>query len=160
MERRKALAVAAAGTIAIGAMVVTGVELTGASFLGFGAGHHTPAALMAPSRRPSPRVVTHYRDEYTAQVVEPVVSTAIAPATIVAPPPATTVPRAEPVGPSPSAHRSTDDPSDDNGEPEAPPPSPIATTSTTSTTSSTTTTTVPYHHDVTDDCALPPCPDT
>jgi hypothetical protein len=151
MERRKALAVAAASTLALGGAVIATASLTGASFLGFGGTHHAPHFPVASGHSGPARVITRYRDEYTEQVVEPVVSTGT-----VSTPPTTTMPPLPAVTSVPPSHES-----DDGAEPESPPPPRLTATTTTSTSiPSTTTTTVPHEwHDVTDDCGTPPCPD-
>ncbi|HET9727768.1 MAG TPA: hypothetical protein VFR41_00025 [Acidimicrobiia bacterium] len=67
MERKQALAVAAASSLVLGSALVALSAMGGFAVLGFGARPHGPGsfAITEVSRtRPAPRVVTKYKDVY------------------------------------------------------------------------------------------------
>ena len=76
MNRKQALALAAATTLVLGSTMVAGAAVGGVAILGFGGDQHrglgsyTPAASLTPTTEPQPRVVTRTHDVYDPVVVD------------------------------------------------------------------------------------------
>jgi hypothetical protein len=138
MERKQALAAAAAGTVALGAAVVAAAALGGYSLLGFD-GHAPRARATArpiAAEHVRPKVVTKYQDVYEKRVVDTTVAPALTVAPVinappvqlvasVPPPPMMTTTTVPPSSPAPEVNHSTrgqsppstDDVSDDTPSP-------------------------------------------
>lgn len=93
MERKKALAVAAASSLVLGSSLVAFAAVGGSTFLGFGSRPHGPgsfAITKTAHTKQSPRVVTKYKDVYDRYIVDTVDNGGAQSAA--APPPATVSP--------------------------------------------------------------------
>ena len=70
MERKRALAVAAATTATLGCAIVAGASIGGYSLLGFGSSHHQGPGTFGASLAAHQKSVTKYRDVYDKYVVD------------------------------------------------------------------------------------------
>jgi hypothetical protein len=168
MERKRALAVAAAGTATLGCAIVAGASIGGYSLLGFGSSHHQGPGTFGASLAAHQQSVTKYRDVYDKYVIDTAPERASASASDDAVALAPTVDPALPAPPGDDAatpkHSSSDEsesPNEGGDDNESEPPATIAPTPPTSAPSSPPTTSrqhIEIPEDWPADKPLPPMP--